>query len=287
MDGRRFKLWALAGAMAAAVGCRSQQTTTSGMPVPPAAGGSRVSLFAPKPPGPVPQQPPIDEAAEARKKGPLKPETIVAFADAQVDAAFAGDGASSADTGRVLDEARLKYQKALERDPKNYEALRGLARLYTRAGDREQALATYAALVRAYPQDHKAAHEQALAHARFEDWDGATAACRQALALDPQSRRYTRTLGLCLARTGQAQEGFDLLGKVMPEAEARTTMAKVFADGGQADAARQQLELAVKADPAFAAAQEMLAQFTGQPAAVPQTGGNPIQQASYTESQGR
>jgi tetratricopeptide (TPR) repeat protein len=292
MDGRRWKQWALAGAMAAAVGCKSGPTATSGMPAPPQlGGGSGFSLFRPKPPGPVPPpaEQPISAVELARKKGPLRPETIAAFADAQVDAAFANDEASSADTGRALDEARLKYQKALERDPKNYDAMRGLARLYTRIGDRDQALATYAALVRQYPQDHKAAYEQSLAHARFEDWDGATAACRRALTLDPQSLRYTRTLGVCLARTGRPQEGFDLLAKVMPEAEARTAMAKVFADGGQADLARQQLELAVKADPAFAAAKNLLAQFTEQqpqPPAAPPAGGNPVQPVAGLEPRG-
>lgn len=267
MSGRPVrKLLAGAVLAAAAAGCKSGPDLPAGTPPVPGT-GPKYSIFPPKPPGPPPATATETAAATPAGKKPLSPGFIAQFAHAEVDAAFNADDSSGADRNRLLDEARAKYQKALERDPKNYEALRGLARLHTRAGDREQAAAAYAAWLQHHPADHKAVYEQSLAAARFEDWEGAAAACKKALSMDPSSLRYTRALGVCEARCGRYQEGLDALAKVLPEAEARTTLARVFADQGQADAARQQLELVAKADPKFAPAQELLAALTGQPPA--------------------
>jgi tetratricopeptide (TPR) repeat protein len=233
------------------------------MTTPPQIANSKLSLFGPKgPPAPATTVTPADMAATApKKKGPLSTETVVALADGQVDAAFNAEDLAAADRDRNLDAARQVYEKALKKDPKNAAALRGLARLYTRRGDQAQATATYARLAQEYPQDHAARYEQALALARFEDWAGAEAACRQAMAIDPSSLRYGRVLGLCLARQGRYEEGLNALAAVTSEPEARAALAKVFADVGQPDAARQQAELALKADPKCVAAHEVMTQL--------------------------
>ena len=222
-------------------------------------------MFQPKPPGPHLQKPVDAAIVNAARKTPLKPESIAhiasELADGAVDSAFVGEETSSADRDRILDEARQKYQAALKADPKNAQALRGLARLYTRVGDRERAVGSYRELMQNYPKDHKAAYEFALALARFEDWNGATAACQHAIGGDPENRRYKRTLGVCMAQAGNFEGGFDAMLSVMPEAEARYTMAKLLADSEKPDAARQQLQLAAKADPNFAPAKEWLAAF--------------------------
>lgn len=264
MDGRRRNLWIVAGVLAATVGCRSTPQT-SGQPVGQPAGGSSLSrMFQPKPPGPHVQKPVDAAIVNAARKTPLKPESIAhiasELADGAVDSAFVEES-TSADRDRILDEARQKYQAALKADPKNAQALRGLARLYTRVGDRERAVGSYRELMQNYPQDHKAAYEFALALARFEDWNGATAACQHAIGGDPENRRYKRTLGVCMAQAGNFEGGFDAMLSVMPEAEARYTMAKLLADSEKPDAARQQLQLAAKADPNFAPAKEWLAAF--------------------------
>ena len=264
MDGRRRNLWIVAGVLAATVGCRSTPQT-SGQPVGQPAGGSSLSrMFQPKPPGPHLQKPVDAAIINAARKTPLKPESIAhiasELADGAVDSAFVEES-TSADRDRILDEARQKYQAALKADPKNAQALRGLARLYTRVGDRERAVGSYRELMQNYPKDHKAAYEFALALARFEDWNGATAACQHAIGGDPENRRYKRTLGVCMAQAGNFEGGFDAMLSVMPEAEARYTMAKLLADSEKPDAARQQLQLAAKADPNFAPAKEWLAAF--------------------------
>src|SRR5947208_9251656 len=144
MDGRKWTNWAAAGLLAAAVGCSSPPKTASGVTAQlPGQGESRwAKLFGPKPPGPV--QAPVPVEVADRKKKEISPETHVTFAKAQVAAAFQ-EGQENTD--QLLDEARQRFQKVLAKDPKNAEALRGLAELYTRAGDKDKALQTYQALV--------------------------------------------------------------------------------------------------------------------------------------------
>lgn len=287
MDGKCWKALAVASLLASGAGCRGtgSKTLTSGAPTPPAAGGGNAisRMLAPKPPGPVPQFQPVDAAvADAgKKKGPLKAETVAAFANAQVGAAFdfQQEGTVNPNLDRLADGARQQFQKALQQEPKNREALQGLARLYSRLGDREHAISTLQTLQSHYPNDHKVAYEIALTHARFEDWPNGISACRNAIAGDPENRRYQKTLGILTARTGNFEEGFTTLSNVMPEAEARLTMAKVLADMDKPDMAEQQVQLALKADPTYPAAHEWLAGRKAAPSA--------IQAVEYVEPAGK
>ncbi len=289
----RHAVWVVAGlATLSAVGCKTTRTPvpngalTSGLPTPNDARPSMVSRMlnpTPAAPGPVKEAVISEALAQAgRQRGPIKPETTVAFADLQVEAAFGGeeDSSSNQERDKLLDEARHKYQRALSADPKNVEAMRGLARLYTRIGDRQRAAQMYAQLIQLAPTDHKMIYESALSHARFDDWQQATEVCRQAITADPENRRYQRTYGTCLARSGQFEPGFEAMMNVMSEAEARTTMGKIFADNDQHDAAKQQFQLAAAADPTFTAARDALAQYLPQR---PAESTNPIQTVGYEQ----
>ena len=277
MDGKRLIAKVLAaGAVAGAVGCSTPMKTASSPAVPQLPGGAEsrfAKLFAPKPPGPVTPQ---YETVDAKPKvTSLKPETDIAFADVQVDAAFMEDQ-PTATTNRMLDEARQRYQKVLAKEPQNVEATRGLARLYTRTGDRDRANQSYDTLMRANPKDHKLIYEYALACGRFDDWAGATASCEKALAQDPENRRYYRTYGVCLARTGNYEKAFDVMLKVSPEAEARYSLAKVLMDNDQAELGKQQMQLALQADPNFGPVKEWFASVPAAPqAGVSQVGFQP------------
>ena len=68
-------------------------------------------------------------------------------------------------------------------------------------------------------------------------------------------------MAFCLARAGKWDEGFAVMCQVMPEAQARYLMARVLEHQKQPEASRMQLQLAVKADPAYAPAREFLAEL--------------------------
>lgn len=266
MDGR-WKKWACAGLIAGAVGCKSGEVQEPPTPAIPG--------FQEKPsllqqafgghPKFTPQAPPTPEppVRQARKPGePLKPETEVELAAAEVEAAFM-EGRSAVDRDRLLDSARQKYQRALKSDPKHKGAMTGLADLYTKAGNKDQALATYQAALKQSPKDHDLAYKMTTTQIKFQDWAGATQSCQFALSLDPENRTYNRTLGYCQAQLGQYQQAGESLMKVMPEAQARYFLGRVLIDQNREAQGRQMIQMAAAQDPTFQPAKEYLAQAGG------------------------
>jgi tetratricopeptide (TPR) repeat protein len=272
MDGRRCKcgIIIIAVFVLGVMGCKNQQTTASGTPLPPQVQGNASSMIeralSPKPS--LPQGPPPQQVEVAKAAGPLKPETVATFAELEVDAAFNLEELAPAERERRIEAARQKFQKALATDPKSLEAHRGLGRLYTRLGDRDKAMGSYQTALQHHPKNHALLHEAALSCGRFEDWTTALQLWQNAAAIDPDNRKYPRLMGLAMVRLGRLEEGFNVMLKVLPEAEARLVIAREMMHTGHADASRQQVELAVKADPSFAPAVNALTQMNS----VQQTG---------------
>jgi tetratricopeptide (TPR) repeat protein len=207
--------------------------------------------------------PPVTQneiVTEAPKKGPPAPETLATFADVQLQSAFDEKTLPTAREG-LLDAARMGYQKALQRDPKCKPAMVGLARYYARVGEREKAIEMYKKYLTANPTDKEVVHEVAKVHVGWEDWPGAIAWCKFALKIDPENLAFRKTLAFSMARSGKWEEAFDVMCQVMPEAQARYNMARVLEHMKQPDACRQQLMLALKADPNYADARDFLAEL--------------------------
>ncbi|MDB5306807.1 MAG: Tetratricopeptide repeat protein [Gemmataceae bacterium] len=296
MDGRRIRWWLYGGLVLSAVGCtRNTNPDTPGLLKPgqppgalPATGGG---LFGRKPPAPPSALPtpgmssvevatgtPVKKSAE---KGYLA-DTAAAFADTWAGAAFVEPPPPNRD--ELIDRARFAYQKALQKDPKNKGALIGLARLYAGMNDRERATEGYKKYLQVFPKDGTVCHEIAMTHARWKDWAGAASWCEVALRVDPENRSYRKTMGFSLARAGKWDEALASLGQIMPEAQARYHLAEVLDDMKYLDASRQQLQLALQADPNYAPAREVLAGLDqpAQPgASIPGRDPNPVQQAGY------
>jgi thioredoxin-like negative regulator of GroEL len=207
--------------------------------------------------------------AHPRKKGqPFKPETDIAIADVELEAAF-DESRSGSDRDRIIDVARMRFQEALKKDPKNKGALLGLAKLYTWAGDRERATATYNDALKYHPRDKDVAFALMRTQVRFEDWAGACRACELALSLDPENRTFRKAYGSVLARAGRWDEAFDSLLAVMGESEARTFLGRLLIDTGKVPEGQQQLQAALQKDPQNETAQRVLAEL----AEYQQTGG--------------
>jgi tetratricopeptide (TPR) repeat protein len=205
---------------------------------------------------------PVEVAAEPPRKGPMTADTQVAFADVRLEAAL-DEKTPPANKEALLDAARQGYQKALQQDPKSKAARLGLARYYSRTGDREKAVEEYKKYLTQNPTDKEVAHEVATAHARWKDWAGAVAWCQFTLKIDPENLGVRKTMAFCLARSGQWEPAFQVMCEVMPEAQARYLMARVLEHQNQPDACRQQLQLAIQADPNCAEAREFLAELDG------------------------
>jgi len=215
------------------------------------------------------------------KKGPPTPATLVAIADLQLERAM-DEKAPVANRQELLDKARQGYQNALQQDPKSSAAMVGIARFYTRVGEREKAVEAYKKYLTAYPTDKGAAHEVAVAHAQWKDWQGAIAWCEFALKLDPENLAFRKTMAFCYARSGKWDDGLRVMLQVMPEAQARYLMARAMEHQNEIAASRAQLELALKADPNYNEAREFLTELD-QVASGAAPDSNALRQIGYTE----
>ncbi len=288
MDGRRFRRWCLSGGMLIpAVGCtHSTLPDSPGVVNTAQSGGAKKSIWdwsSTSSPSQSASAMPSGVSTPPKKSGKgLQPETEVQFANTHVEVALTDPPPSNRD--ELLDMARLRYQRALKADPKNQGALLGIARMYVKTGDRDHAVEAYRKYLGVYPKDTEVLHELALAHARWGDWAGAVGWCEAALKADPQNRAFRKTMGFCLARAGRWEEGYVTLCQIMSEPQARYNMARVLEHVNRPDASRQQLQLALQADPSFSPAREFLAELDqvnppGQPG-VPAEDPNPIRQVS-------
>ncbi len=212
---------------------------------------------------------PVRVAVDSREASGPRPETIATLAMVQLEAAF-DEKTLSASREALLDHAREGFQRALQKDPHNPTALLGLGRYYARLGERSKALEIFERYRRHYPQDKTIYTELIHTHAQWKDWEGAVRWCDAALQVDPESRSIRKTKGFCLARAGRWEEAYACFREIVPEAEARYHLARVLEHQGQREAARQQLQAAVQADPSYVAAREMLAELDGSvPSAFP------------------
>lgn len=257
MDGRTIRRWCVAACLlTAALGCKSSKQQNLIGPMPeggtamvnmPLSGGGSKSLWggssAPAASMPV-------EVADNSKKGPASAESLVAIADVQLEAAL-DDKTAAGSKEQLLDTARKGYQKALQRDPKSKAALQGMARFYARVGERDKALEMYKKCLTLHPEAG-IAHEVAIAHARWKDWNGAVAWCEYALKIDPENRAVKKDLGFLLALAGKWDQAFERLTQIMPEAQARHNLAGMLDQMGHHEASKAQLQLALKADPNYA-----------------------------------
>lgn len=282
MDGRLLRLVLLAGLTCGAVGCRTAKDQKMPAGTLPKSGEhagwmsrGNAQKFGP------PKEEVVERAPRGKPGQALKPETEAAFADTEVEAAFS-EGRTAVESDSLVDSARQRYQKALKADPKNVAALAGLARLYSKIGDRERAAQIYTEALKLNPKNHELAFKMAGMYAKGEEWQPACDACKIAITIDPENRTYHKTLGYCAARAGQWDVAFEALMRIMPEPEARYFLGRVLIDADRVPEGRQQLDMALRKDPQHAASAELLAELDAPmtpPTVIPQPA--PIHQAGF------
>ena len=157
-------------------------------------------------------------------------------------------------------QARQSYEKAIKVDPKYAPAYVALGESYMATGDRDLAQGYFKKATEIAPTDVSLWTELGAAQARCKDWPAAIASMTKATQLDPGNKSLEKNLGFTLARAGRYEEALNTLAKIMPEAEARYNVARMMQHNQQTDAADVQLQLSLKADPAFEPARALLAE---------------------------
>jgi tetratricopeptide (TPR) repeat protein len=244
--------------MISVLGCKTQQTSQN--PVIATPSGQIVSTA------------PVIKEKELPKHDP-QPSLLVAYGDFQAREAA---GRTPVEQEQYYDHARRAYQKALEQDPNNLPALQSLAHLYVAIKDHDRANATYQRALKAYPKDASLWFELGVYQTKCREWDPAVQNLRQALALDPENRFYANWLGNCLARAGRYDDSLACFQQFVGQAQAHYNVARMQVHMQQEEAARQQLRLALQADPKHEEARLLLTKL--------EVGG--VQQASFQSNAG-
>jgi Tfp pilus assembly protein PilF len=200
---------------------------------------------------------------EKPKDGPVGAEAHVVFGNVRLQASVA-ENRTPQERQELQDQARLAFQQALKRDPKNLNAMLGMARLYAVVKDKERCVEWYEKAGKAHPAKGDVPYEMGKAlGSHFKDKDGAIQCFHAATKLDPENRKYRSELGFTLAWAGRYDEAYAWISRVMPEAKARYNLAGFMQHNGHADQAKQQLALAVQADPGFEAPKKALSWYSG------------------------
>jgi tetratricopeptide (TPR) repeat protein len=205
----------------------------------------------------------------------LKSETLVKLG-ALKDQAAENTEKSQAERDAFRYQARQSYQKAIDQDPKCIQAYLALAGSYWASGEQDKAMAVFDRGIKANPKDGQLYYELGTVQLRAKDWSQGLDSLSIACQLDPENKHYQKTYGLALTRNGRFDDGYAVLAKCMSEPEARFNVARMLKHVGQTDACNRQLELALKVNPDYTPAREMLDESS-----MPST----VKTAKYEESQ--
>lgn len=246
MDGRWKKLIA-GGVLCGALGCNSspfKKTTT-----PESTSEPPINLFSKTTPTTKPFKETSSKSEAIVKDGmPIKAETLVALANVRLQAALAPDR-SERDRDEQLLQVRNIYQQALKSDPKNLDAMLGMARVYKGTQDKAKCVEWYQRALQVAPNHAGIWGEMGQSLDGLKDRDAAISCYHQATKIDPDSKPYRKALGFALARQGRYEEGFAWLSRCVPPSEAHFLIARMMDHNGHHDLATRQFALAVKADP--------------------------------------
>jgi tetratricopeptide (TPR) repeat protein len=221
------------------------------------------------------EAPPVTTAPKDEPKKPAPPGVVIAFAamkEREADAVKSDPEAQA----RLRDEARRGYQDVLKHEPNNHEAIRGLARIYTRMADFDRAREVYTKALAKSPRDPELWHDLGMMYNRKKDWGEGIRCFQKGLEADPENQRCLKALGFTLARLGQAEQSVQYLTRAMGSvAVANYNVALMLLHLGEQElaaqrpaleeVARQHLRAAMQADPNYEPAREALAALQGTP----------------------
>jgi tetratricopeptide (TPR) repeat protein len=196
--------------------------------------------------------------ADRPKKKPT-PATCVAAGQFLEREATLSKIATPLEKQQELDKARRAYQQALSLNPNYIPAYCALGHLYADLGDYERAWDTYQKGLKKNAKDPGLWHDVGMFHARKKEWDPAISCLSKAVEFDPENRQYTNALGFCLARAGRYQESLSLFGKSCGQAVAYYNVGRMLHHNQQDELSRQYLQQALRLNPNFPEAEQLLA----------------------------
>ncbi len=121
------------------------------------------------------------------------------------------------DQGNRLENEALGYQLVLEREPDNQNALRGLLEAKLRLGDLQGAIAPLGRLAQLNPQQPDYGILLAQSKQQLKDYEGAAAAYREIIAVNPGEILALKGLVDLLLLQSRSQDAIDLVQNTLTQ----------------------------------------------------------------------
>ncbi len=152
-----------------------------------------------------------------------------------------------------------QYEKVLQIEPKNKEAMRRLTVLYDHLGEFAKAGAYYEKLEKLTPRDANLFNDWGYSCFLQNKYAEAEKHLRHALELKPDHVKARSNLGMALGQQERYQEAFKAFRDAkLSEADAHCDLGYVYCCKGKFDDARREYTLASKLDPGCSKAKELL-----------------------------
>ena len=158
-------------------------------------------------------------------------------------------------------EARKSYSQVLEKNPKELEAILGLARIdqtYERFAECDQHLAK---ALKYYPKDPKVQVAMGHVHAARGEWPEALERMKAAQKLAPVDPIYEYHLAVIEAQAGELKPAFDHFTRSVGQAEANYNIGYILYEQGRTSEAETYLKKALQLKPELKQAENTLAEI--------------------------
>lgn len=176
-------------------------------------------------------------------------------------------------------EARESYQKVLDKNRKNTDALLGLARIDRVYGREAQADELLKKAQKYHPKDPKILVAIGQVHASKREWAQALEMMQEAHNLEPYETIYEYHLGVVEARSGDVPKALEHFTRSIGQAEAHFNVGLILKEQGDQTEAENHLMKALKLKPELKQAEALLASI--------RTGESDIQPASFNKNDRR
>jgi tetratricopeptide (TPR) repeat protein len=149
-------------------------------------------------------------------------------------------------------ESEKAYNKALEADPDNEDALTGLATLYAALGDNAKAAEKLKAAAEKNPNE-RTLIQLAEAYEELHDYKGAAEAMAKALEMQPENSKIASRVAVDLMRSGQFDQALGIFEKLVAEdpknQPAQLSIAQIYRAKRDFSRAREALAKCKTLDP--------------------------------------
>lgn len=196
-------------------------------------------------------------ASNAKPPRPEGSATELAYADLRFAEARSLGGQPEKQF-RLYDDARQTYQAVLDGDPKNLKAARGLAGCYLAMRDYERASQTLHKAIETNPKVGILWADLSIIASKQNDFRTAVTRLNKALEMESQNQEIMKMLGVNLIFAGQDQRGIEMLTRAGGKSTAHYQAARIYERTGRIEQARQQVLIALDANPNFTDARAML-----------------------------